>query len=274
MPSAAIRSPRIAGTRKRCFWSSVPNFQIGGVAMPMCAPIPAERPPEPRAGELLAEHRVVQVVAALAAVLLRVLEPEVAELGHAREHLVREPLRVLPLGGVGAQLACATKRLIASRRSSCSSVNGGSGRRWAAAGSPLSASVTAASSACRRPRASPGARATSPGGSFRNLPERLAPRPRPGTAPSRAAAWRLLLLGAASSGSACSIRAASFSRALSDSTRWPYFANSGEASATPFTSSAGPRREAGARSLVCTTGVGTPFVGAASSRPPRRCPST
>ena len=48
MPSAAIFSPRIAGTSQRCFCSSVPNFQIGGVAMPMCAPIPAARPPEPQ----------------------------------------------------------------------------------------------------------------------------------------------------------------------------------------------------------------------------------
>ena len=47
MPRAAILSPLIAGTRKRCFWSSVPNFQIGGVAIPMCAPIPADRPPDP-----------------------------------------------------------------------------------------------------------------------------------------------------------------------------------------------------------------------------------
>ena len=35
MPSAPISSPRIAGTRYRCFCSSVPNFQIGGVAIPM-----------------------------------------------------------------------------------------------------------------------------------------------------------------------------------------------------------------------------------------------
>ena len=42
-----MRSPRIAGARKRCFWSSVPNFQIGGVAIPMCAPMPAASPPEP-----------------------------------------------------------------------------------------------------------------------------------------------------------------------------------------------------------------------------------
>ena len=72
--------PRIAGTSQRCFCSSVPNFQIGGVAMPMCAPIPADSPPEPQRASSSAKHRVVQVVAALAAVLLRVLQPEEAEL--------------------------------------------------------------------------------------------------------------------------------------------------------------------------------------------------
>ena len=48
MPSAAIFSPRIAGARKRCFCSSVPNFHTGGVAMPMCAPMPAASPPDPQ----------------------------------------------------------------------------------------------------------------------------------------------------------------------------------------------------------------------------------
>src|SRR5207302_5160288 len=56
------------------------------------------------AGELLGEDGVVQVVAPLTAVLLRVLEAEEAELRHPVEHLVREPARVLPLLGVGAQL--------------------------------------------------------------------------------------------------------------------------------------------------------------------------
>ena len=48
MPSAPIFSPRIAGARKRRFCSSVPNRQIGGVAMPMWAPIPAASPPDPQ----------------------------------------------------------------------------------------------------------------------------------------------------------------------------------------------------------------------------------
>ena len=43
-----MRSPRIAGARRRCFCSSVPNFHTGGVAMPMWAPIPAASPPEPQ----------------------------------------------------------------------------------------------------------------------------------------------------------------------------------------------------------------------------------
>jgi hypothetical protein len=62
----------------------------------------------------------------------------------------------------------------------------------------------------------------------------------------------------AGSGSAVSSRAASFSLALSASARAPYFAKSGEALAAASTSSAGPIRDAGARSRVCTTGIGTP----------------
>jgi hypothetical protein len=48
IPSAPIRSPRMAGVRKRCFWSSVPNFHTGGVAMLTCAPMPAASPPDPQ----------------------------------------------------------------------------------------------------------------------------------------------------------------------------------------------------------------------------------
>ena len=69
--SAAIFSPLIAGTRKRCFCCSSPNLKIGGVAIPMWAPMPAAVPPEPQRAELLGQDRVVQVVAALAAVLAR-----------------------------------------------------------------------------------------------------------------------------------------------------------------------------------------------------------
>ena len=54
----------------------LPNFQIGGVAMFTCAPMPAAVPPRADSRELLDQHRLVQVVAALAAVLRRVLEAE------------------------------------------------------------------------------------------------------------------------------------------------------------------------------------------------------
>ena len=104
IPSAAIRSPRMAGARKRSFWSSVPNFQIGGVAIPMCAPMPADRPPDPQRAELLREHRVVEIAAAAPAVLDRILQPEQTELGHAPEHLVGKPLGRLPLGRMRPQL--------------------------------------------------------------------------------------------------------------------------------------------------------------------------
>ena len=46
----------------------------------------------------------MKVVAALATVLLRVLQPQVADLRHASEDRVRKPARVLPLLGVRAQL--------------------------------------------------------------------------------------------------------------------------------------------------------------------------
>ena len=48
MASAAIFSPAMAGARYRRFWSSVPNFHTGGVAMPTCAPTPAATPPDPQ----------------------------------------------------------------------------------------------------------------------------------------------------------------------------------------------------------------------------------
>ena len=46
IPSAAIRSPRIAGRRKRSCWSGVPNLKTGGVAIPVWAPSPAPTPPD------------------------------------------------------------------------------------------------------------------------------------------------------------------------------------------------------------------------------------
>ena len=46
----------------------------------------------------------MQVIPALAAVLLGVLQPEEADSRQLVEHLVREPALVLPLLGVGPQL--------------------------------------------------------------------------------------------------------------------------------------------------------------------------
>ena len=56
-----------------------------------------------RVDELLGEHQARVVVAALAAVLLGLVEPEEAELAHPLEHPVRER-RLLPLLGVGLEL--------------------------------------------------------------------------------------------------------------------------------------------------------------------------
>jgi hypothetical protein len=61
------------------------------------------------------------------------------------------------------------------------------------------------------------------------------------------------------SGSGGAIRPASISRALSASTRSPYFAHSGDAFAAASTSGAGSMLDDGPSSRVCTTGVGTPF---------------
>ena len=62
------------------------------------------QPARAAARQLLGEDRVVQVVAALAAVLLGVLQAEEADPRQLGEDLVGEPARLLPLGGVRAQL--------------------------------------------------------------------------------------------------------------------------------------------------------------------------
>ena len=53
--------------------------------------------------DLLGQHQAGVVVAALAAVLLGLVEAEEAKLAHPREHPVREGV-LLPLLGVGLQL--------------------------------------------------------------------------------------------------------------------------------------------------------------------------
>ena len=60
--------------------------------------------PRATARKLLGEHRVVEMVASATAELARVLEPEKAELAHARKDVVGKPARLLPLLGVRAQL--------------------------------------------------------------------------------------------------------------------------------------------------------------------------
>ncbi len=105
IPSAPIFSPAIPGTSQRCFCSSVPKLKIGGIAIEVWALSPAATPPEPpRAGQLLDPDRVVQVGAALAAVLLGELQPEEAELGAAPVELAGEFARLLPLVDVGRDL--------------------------------------------------------------------------------------------------------------------------------------------------------------------------
>jgi hypothetical protein len=75
----------------------------------------------PTTGHLFGKDDRAEVVAALAAVLLRVTEPEQAELAHAREYAVGETFSCLPLVGVRAQLLGdevadrLTKRVVLSR---------------------------------------------------------------------------------------------------------------------------------------------------------------
>ena len=105
IPRAPISSPLIPGTSQRCFCSSVPNFQIGGVAISAWAPEPrGDAAAAARAGELLDPDRVVDVVAALAAVLGLVLEAEEAELAAAGVELAGELARLLPLVDVRRDL--------------------------------------------------------------------------------------------------------------------------------------------------------------------------
>src|SRR5919106_2606936 len=65
---------------------------------------PGRHTARPAARQLLAQHGVVEMVAAAAAVLARVLEPEEAQLAHPREHLVGEPALPLPLADVRPEL--------------------------------------------------------------------------------------------------------------------------------------------------------------------------
>jgi len=46
IPRQRIFSPLIAGTTHSCFWSSVPNARIGGIAMSVCTANPIARPPQ------------------------------------------------------------------------------------------------------------------------------------------------------------------------------------------------------------------------------------
>src|ERR671914_54940 len=86
---------------------------------------PGRHAPGPAARQLLAEHRVVGVVAATAAVLARVLQAEQAELPHPLEDLVGEPAGALPLARMGAELArnelanLSAQRLVAFTEGRC-----------------------------------------------------------------------------------------------------------------------------------------------------------
>ena len=80
-------------------------------------------------GELLGPDGVVDAVAALAAELDRVLEPEEAELAGAVVELARELARPPPTRRRCGTISSRTQRPIVSRSWACSSVNGGSSAR-------------------------------------------------------------------------------------------------------------------------------------------------
>ena len=120
MPRQRIFSPAIAGTTHSCFCSSVPNGEDRRhrhVGVDRDAHRQAARL---RVHDLLGEHERREVVAALPAVLLGLVEAEEPELAHALEDPVRER-RLLPLLGVRRELLLANAR-IDSRSCSCSSV--------------------------------------------------------------------------------------------------------------------------------------------------------
>ena len=99
-------SPAMAGRRYRSFSSGLPKRCSAGVAMSVCTASAMDTPERGRPSDLLAEDHRVGVVGSPAAVLRVVLEPEQAELAEAAEHLVRrEVTRLLPLVGVGVDLA-------------------------------------------------------------------------------------------------------------------------------------------------------------------------
>src|SRR6202035_3519048 len=82
--------------------AELPDRRRGDVHM---CPDPRRRSSGADPRQLLDEDGLVQVVAALPPVLEGVLEPEQALGGELSEHLVGEPVVLLPLLGVGRQLA-------------------------------------------------------------------------------------------------------------------------------------------------------------------------
>src|SRR5438067_2503900 len=127
MPRAPIFSPWIAVTRKRCFCSSVPNFHIGGVAIPMCPPIPALTPPDPARGSSsirTASWRWSPPSPPYSSGYFRPRKPTAASLWKTSLGNQRSSSHCCECGRSSA----ATKRRIDCRSSSCSSVNGGRGK--------------------------------------------------------------------------------------------------------------------------------------------------
>ena len=144
--SAAIFSPRIAGASQRSCCAAVPNVASGGVAIPLCAPIPAASPPEPERASSSAS--TASATQSASAPYLRPSQPRAASF--ANTSLGKN--RAASHSGACGRNSVSTNARISARSASWRSVNGGTG-------------FTAACAASRTRRAAPCAGAAAPGGS-------------------------------------------------------------------------------------------------------------
>src|SRR3954452_4625645 len=122
--SAPIFSPLMPGTSQRCFWSSVPNFQIGGVAMFTWPPMAAPTPPEPQRASSSAQIAAWRYPPPCPPYLSSYLSPRKPSSPQRRNSSFgtqRASSHSMTLGRISA----STKRRSVCRSSSCSSSKGG-----------------------------------------------------------------------------------------------------------------------------------------------------
>ena len=127
--SAAIFSPRIAGASQRSRCASVPNVASGGVAIPMCAPMPADSPPEPARGS--SSHSTASATQSASGPYFSPSQPRSASF--ANTSFGNE--RAASHSGACGRSSPSTNARISTRSASCASVNGGTGLTVACAAS-------------------------------------------------------------------------------------------------------------------------------------------